>query len=154
MAMPETRTMNSPIMASQLRRRLGTKKKSTARTAPPVEGQNSLSGSLSAVAAVVLTLRVEVRAPLVMLTDVGLSEQVAGALAAVGAMAQVRLTEPVNPPDGVTVMVDVLPELAPRVTVMLPLLLRAKVPVVGAATVTLTIDVCVLEPLTPLTVTA
>src|SRR5665213_3325758 len=102
MAMPETSTTSRPIMASQLRRRLGTKKKSTARTAPPVEGQNSLSGSLSAVAAVVLTVRVEVRAPLVMLTDVGLSEQVAGALAAVGAMAQLRLTVPVNPPDGVT----------------------------------------------------
>ena len=52
--------MSSPIMASQLRRRLGTKKKSTARTAPPVDGQNSLSGSFIAVAAVVLTVRVVV----------------------------------------------------------------------------------------------
>ena len=73
------------------------------------------------------------------LADAGLREQVAGALAAVGVMAQVRLTEPVNPPDGVTVIVDV--PLAPLVTVMLPLLLRAKWVQVADVTFTLAVAV-------------
>jgi hypothetical protein len=155
MAIPETRTISIPIIVSQLRRRLGTKKKSTARTAPPVDGQNSLSGWLNAVAAVVLTVKVTVCADApVTLTDVGVREQLAAAFDAVGVMAQERLTVPVNPPDGVTEIVDVLPVVAPLVTVMLPLLLRAKVPVGAAFTVTLTTDVCVFVPLTPLTVTA
>ena len=78
-------------------------------------------------------------APLEMLTEVGLSEHVAGALAAVGVMAQLRPTEPVNPPDGVTVMVDV--PLPPLVTVMLPLLVRAKLGAVADVTLTLTVAV-------------
>ena len=139
-ATPETRTTSSPIIANQLRRRLGTKKKSTARTAPPVVGQNSLSGSFMAVAAVVLTVRVVVGADApVTFAVAGLREQVAGAFAAVGVIAQLKLTDPVNPPDGVTVMVDV--PLPPRVTVMLPLLLRAKLGAVADVTFTATVAV-------------
>ena len=62
--------------------------------------------------------------------------QVAGSLAAVGVMAQVRLTVPVNPlAPGVTVMVEVLPLVAPGLTEMLPPLLREKV-LAAADTVT------------------
>ena len=127
MATPDTNSTRSPTMASQLRRRLGTpKKNSNASTAPPVDGQKSLRGVLKAVAAVVPTDSVEVTAVAPeMVTDSGERAHDAGSLAAVGAMAQVRLTVPVNPPDGVTVMVDVLPVVAPFATEMLPLLPRA-----------------------------
>jgi hypothetical protein len=40
--------------------------------------------------------------------------------------AQVKATEPLNEFEGVTVMVEALPLVAPAVTTMLPLLLRAK----------------------------
>ena len=126
MAMPDTNSTRSPTMASQLRRRLGTpKKNSTASTAPPVDGQKSLRGVLKAVAAVVLMDSVDVVVLLGMVMDSGERAHDAGSLAAVGVMAQVRLTVPVNPPDGVTEIVDVLPVVAPFVREMLPLLPRA-----------------------------
>jgi hypothetical protein len=137
-------------MASQLRRRLGTKKKSTAKTAPPVDGQNSFSGWLSAVAAVVLTVRVDVAGEAETFAEDGLIEQVAGALEAVGLIAQLRLTEPVNPPEGVTEIVEV--PLPPRVTLMLPLLLRANDDDPDV-TFTFTTVVCVIDPDVPVTVT-
>ena len=40
--------------------------------------------------------------------------------------AQVRFTMLLNPPDGVTVIVDVLPVLVPALTVIAPLLVSAK----------------------------
>ena len=63
--------------------------------------------------------------------------QVAGLVALVGTvvMAQLRLTVPVNPPVGETVMDVVLPVEAPAAKVMLPPLLRLKL---GAA-VTVTV---------------
>ena len=140
MATPETNRTSSESMASQLRRRLGMPKRNTsARTAPPVDGQKSLRGSLRAVAAVVEMVRVEVCAVVPLrVTEGEVKLQVAGSLAAVGVMAQVRLTVPVNPlAPGVTVMVEVLPLVAPGLTVMLPLLLREKV-LAAADTVTLT----------------
>jgi hypothetical protein len=138
-------------MASQLRRRLGTKKKSTARTAPSVDGQNNFIGWFRAVAAVVLTVRVDVTGEAeVTFAEDGLIEQVAGALDAVGLMAQLRLTVPVNPPDGVTEIVEV--PLPPRLTVMLPLLLRANEED-PEVTFTFTVVVCVIEPDVPVTVT-
>jgi acyl dehydratase len=60
-----------------------------------------------------------------MVTDVGERLQVAGSLAAVGLIEQVRATAPVNPPEGVTVMVEVLPVVAPGLTVIGPLFVRA-----------------------------
>ena len=79
------------------------------------------------VAAVVVRVSADVPAVvLLIVTEAGESAQAAGSLAAVGAMAQVRATAPVNPPDGVTLIVDVLPVVAPGLTVMLPLLVRAK----------------------------
>ena len=74
----------------------------------------------------------------VMVTDVGI-EQVGG-MAAEPAMLQLRITTPVNPPDGVTEIVDV--PLPPRVLIVItPLLLSAKLgevasqfPITGAST--------------------
>lgn len=74
----------------------------------------------------VVTASVDVKADVpVMLTEVGDRAQVAGLLAAVGLTAQVRATVPVKPPEGVTLMVEVLPVVAPAATVMAPLLERA-----------------------------
>jgi hypothetical protein len=69
------------------------------------------------VAAVVLTVRVVVCAvePL-MVTAAGMVH-VAGSLAAGGVIAQLRLITPVNPLEGVNVMVDVFPDVAPGTTV-------------------------------------
>ena len=54
-------------------------------------------------------------------TDEGLRLHVAGSLKAVGLIEHVRLTVPENPPDpGATVMVDILPAVAPGTTLMLP----------------------------------
>ena len=51
---------------------------------------------------------------------------VTGLVAPVGPVtAQLRLTFPVNPPDGVALIVEVLP-VAPWITVMFPLLVSAK----------------------------
>ena len=73
----------------------------------------SLGTIRSAVAAVVVIVSVEVCfvVPL-RVTEAGERAQDAGSLAAVGLMAQVSATVPVNPVEpGVTLMVDVLPEL-------------------------------------------
>lgn len=104
------------------------------------------------VAAVVVKVRVDVPAEApVIETEAGESAQVAGALAAAGATVQVSATAPVNPPDGVTVMVEVLPVVAPGLTAMLPPFVRANA---AAFTVTFTMVVCVRAPETPVTVTA
>jgi hypothetical protein len=50
-----------------------------------------------------------------MVTDAG-TLHVAGSLAAVGVMAQLRVTVPVKPFAGVTVIVEVLPVVAPGAT--------------------------------------
>ena len=91
------------------------------------------------VAAVVATVSIDVLAvaPLIA-TEAGESAQVAGSFAAAGAMAQVRATAPVKPPDGVTLIVEELPVVAPGITVMFPLLVRAKVGATYAVTFTLT----------------
>ena len=87
-----------------------------ARTIPPVDGQRSLLVWLRAeVASVVFTVSVVVCAvePLIE-TDTGMLHE-AGSLAAVGAIAQLRLIVPVNPPEGVKVMVEVFPVVAPGI---------------------------------------
>jgi hypothetical protein len=107
------------------------------------------------VAAVVVTVSVEVCAvaPL-MVREVGENAQVAGSLAAAGAMTQVNATAPVNPPEGVAVIVAVLPVVAPGSTVMLPLLVSVKVGATYAFTVTPTMVVIEIAPDVPVTVTA
>jgi hypothetical protein len=67
---------------------------------------------------VVCTARVVVTAPVLLIaTEPGMLH-VAGSFAAVGVIAQVRLTAPVNPSAGVSVIVEVFPVVAPRVTLM------------------------------------
>jgi hypothetical protein len=91
--------------------------------------------------------------PLIV-TEVGETAQVAGSVPAFVENAQVRLTVPVNPPDGVTLTVEVLPVVAPGATLIAPLLLSAYVPTVaGAVTVTPTAGVSVVDPDVPVTVT-
>jgi hypothetical protein len=50
-----------------------------------------------------------------MVTETGMLH-VAGSLAALGVIAQVRLITPVNPPAGVKLIVDVFPVAAPGTT--------------------------------------
>jgi hypothetical protein len=69
-----------------------------------------------AVADEVLTDRETVcAAALLMVTDAGILH-VAGSVAAVGVIAQRRLIAPVNPADGVKVIVEVFPVAAPGTT--------------------------------------
>jgi hypothetical protein len=98
----------------------------SARAAPPADGQNSFSGLLRAVvAAVVVTVSTSVCAVVpLMVTVVEARLHDAGSLAAVGEIEQLMVTGPVNPFAGVTLMVDVL--LDPGFTVMPPLLLSVK----------------------------
>ena len=128
-------------------------KNTRARTAPPVDGQNGLAGLLSeVVAGVVLTVNMSVCAvaPLTV-TDGVARPHVGRSLAPAGELviAQVIATAPVNPPDGVTVMVEVLPVVAPGLTVTLLLLVRAKLG--GKTTFTVTVVNCAKEPEMPVT---
>jgi hypothetical protein len=72
---------------------------------------------------VVLTVRVPVTAAVPETVTEGVTLHVAGLVGLVSAVvtAQVRATAPVNPLDGVTLMVDVLPVVAPGLTVTPPL---------------------------------
>jgi len=103
---------------------------------------------------VVLTVRVSVAAAApVMFTEVR-GMHVTGLVAPVGLLvvAQARATVPVNPFAGVTVMVEVLPVVAPAIKLrVVGLLLTANV---GAAvTVTFTVVFCEMAPEVPVTVT-
>lgn len=96
-------------------------------------------------------------APVMLTGDVEPKLKVGGSVAPAGldVSAAVRATLPVNPALGVTVMVAVLPVVAPAATVMPPLLVSAKVGGgTKAVTVTPTMVVCVIAPDTPVTVTA
>jgi hypothetical protein len=85
-----------------------------ARSVPLTDGQKNLLARLRAeVGAVVFTVRVVVCAaePL-MVTEAGMLH-VGGSLAALGVIAQLRLITPVNPSEGVKVIVDTFPVVAP-----------------------------------------
>jgi hypothetical protein len=93
-----------------------------------------------------------------MLTgDVVPKLNVGGSVAPFGLVvrAAVNVTLPVNPPLGVTVIVDVFPVVAPgELRVTAPPLVRANE--AGTAvmvTVTLTVVFCVIVPETPVTIT-
>ena len=88
--------------------------------------------SAPVVAAVVVTVRVPVpfEAPVMLTGDVAPKLKVGGSVAPVGldARAAVRVTLPVNPPLGMTVMVAVLPVVAPgELMLMAPPLVNVKV---------------------------
>ena len=110
-------------MLHRLRRRAGMPTSRTqAKAVPPTHVRKNLPVRLRAevadVADVVLTVRVVVCAvePL-MVTEAGMLH-VAGSLAAVGVIAQLRLITPVNPPEGIKVIVDVFPVVAPGATLI------------------------------------
>jgi hypothetical protein len=64
----------------------------------------------------VLIFSVEVTAPLVISIEAGDKLQAAGSVEAFDVNAQVDATVLVNPLEGVTVMVDAFPLVAPRLT--------------------------------------
>ena len=100
------------------------KKTTRARAAPPAVGQKRFLGWLRAVvAAVVATVKVEV-----VVAEAGFRLHVGASVAPDGlaVTAQVRLTVPVNEPDGVMVIVEVLPVVAPGETVIAPLFINVK----------------------------
>ena len=120
-----TKRLNRALL---VRQRAGMPKKhSSAKTAPPAGVKNSFICRLNALLfAVVSTVRIAVFALPVMLTEDEERLHVGGEVRLFGLTEQVRFTVPVKPPDGVTVIVEVLPEVAPRLTVMFPLLLKPK----------------------------
>jgi hypothetical protein len=88
-----------------------------ARAVPPTDVPKNLLVRLRAeVGDMVFTVRVVVCAvELLMVTEGGMLH-VAGALAAVGVIAQLRLITPVNPPEGVKLILEVFPVVAPGAT--------------------------------------
>lgn len=118
----EAKSTNSPIMASQLRRLLGTPKKNNSASAvPPADGQNIFFIWFSAVVgAVVFTVNVEFcdPPPAVKVTGFGEKLHVGGKLPPTIAVvtAQVRFTVPVNPFSGAITIVAVFPVSTPGVT--------------------------------------
>ena len=110
------------------------------------------------VAAVVVTVNVPAAAaPVIFTGDVEPKLKVGASAAPLGlvARAAVRVTLPVNPPLGVTVMVVVLLVVAPgELMVIAPPLLSVKLGAMYAVTVTLTTVCIVIPPEAPVTVTA
>jgi hypothetical protein len=94
----------------------------------------------------VVTVTVAVAEAPLKLTEELLSEHTGGAVGLLNAVvtAQLNATAPVNPPEGVTVIVDVFPVVAPAATVIPPLLLNAKLAFDTAPTVTTTDPVALL----------
>jgi len=90
---------------------------------------------------------------LLTVTELEARLQEAGSLAAVGLMAQLRLTVPLYPPAEVRVTVVVFPVIAPAVTVTLPALVMLNEGATAELTVTFTVAVCVIDPEVPVTVT-
>ena len=90
---------------------------------------------------VLVTVNVEVSAPLEMVTEVGDIAQVTGLVAPGGAVvtAQVRPTAPVKPLVGLTDSVEVFPLATPAVMLMLPLFVSVKPGVALVAPVTIAV---------------
>jgi hypothetical protein len=104
----------------------------------------------------VITVRVEVTAPVPVISgEAGFRLQVAGLTAPEGPVTeQARATAPVNPLDGVSVMVEVLPLVAPA-SMLSAVGFTSRLNVGAGAAVTLTVtDVfTVILPLVPVTLT-
>ena len=86
-----------------------------------------------------------------MVTEFDMKLHVAGLVAPVGlATTRGQVDRSGNPFDGVAVIVDVLPVVAPAVMLMLPLLVRAKLGSDAVATATVTaLDVLPLKLVSP-----
>jgi len=105
------------INTNQFRLRHGAKSRTTqASTAPAAPRHGRLAGWFIAVAAVVFTVNVADCAVVPLMVTVVGTLHAGGSFAAVGVMAQLRLTAPVNPYHGVTEIVDVFPVVAPGAT--------------------------------------
>jgi hypothetical protein len=100
----------------------------------------------------VVIVSVDVPAVVPVISTGVVTAQVPGLAEAVGVIAQVSATFPVNPPAGVTVIVAVLPLVAPAWKLILPLFVSAKLG--GALTVTFTVVVPLTVPSLPVTVMA
>lgn len=154
---PNTQTTASaPTIASQLRRRRGSLKSSiNAKVIPPVDGQSSFFIGLAAlVAAVVFTVSTTVGvAVLLTVTELGARLHVAGSLAAVGVIAQLRFTVPAKPFCDVIVTVAVLPVVAPGSIVIEPVAPVLPVNVGAEVTVSDTVVDPLSAPEVPFTVT-
>jgi len=100
------------------------------------------------VAPLVVTVSVPVTAPVPVTFTGDPTLHVAGELAPLGAVvtAQLRLTLPVKPYDGVTVIVAVSPVVAPAANVNAPLLVSAIAGGGGAVTVAITAVLDVIFP--------
>jgi hypothetical protein len=100
----------APNSVVQRRRRTGTgtrKNSNAAIATPPPIGNRCIFGSaIVAEVAVVVTVSVAVTAVVLVTTAGALTEQVV-VVFVVGVTAQLRATLPVNPPVGVTVIIDV-----------------------------------------------
>ena len=164
---PRARNASSTTMPSidrQRRRRAGMPKNNKqANAAPPAayHGTPRPLGRTSAavVAAVVETVRVPVPfdAPVMLTGEVVPKLKVGGSVAPDGLFARtaVRATLPVNPPLGVTVMVAVLPVVAPgELMVMAPLFVKVKLGATYALTVMPTTVGIEMAPEVPVTVIA
>jgi hypothetical protein len=118
-APPTTEKSSTAIrgMLHRLRREAGMPRSRMQARAPLTHGRKYPPVRLRAgVADVVLTIRgVVCAAEPLMVTESGMLD-VAGSLAALGVIAQLRLITPVNPSEGVKLMVDVFPVVAPGTT--------------------------------------
>jgi hypothetical protein len=155
-AATEAKKTTRASMAIQLRRRRAgiPSRQTSASAVPPADCQGNFAGrSSEAVAAVVETVSVAVA---VVAIEAGATAHVGRSVAPAGlaVIEQERAIEPENPPDAVGLIVEVLPEVAPGLTVMLPLLARVKLGVAAEVTVTLTVVVEVIAPDVPVTVIA
>lgn len=119
----------SPISPRHARRRDGMPKKNSIASVAPPPRKNFSRGLLAELVldAVVATVSVDVAAvvPVIVIGEVTVHVGGSFGLVIDVVTAQVIFTPPVNPPDGVTVIVAVLPVVAPAVTAMFPLELSA-----------------------------
>jgi hypothetical protein len=112
------------VWASHVRLRTGTNSSAMHASATPVApfaaaDHGTRSGRFIAlVGAVVVTISVAICAVSLLIVTVAGTLHVGGSLAAVGVIAQLKLTAPVNPYHGVTETVDVFPEIAPGATLI------------------------------------
>jgi hypothetical protein len=116
--------MPGALLQERLRARMP-KNRMQASTEPPVDGQKICNCWFIAVAAVVVTVSKTVCGVVpLMVTEAG-TLQVAGSFVAAGVMAQLRATAPVKPLDGVTVIDDTFPMVAPGATeIDVPIMVR------------------------------
>lgn len=149
----ETTSTNTPSIVTQLRLFRGIPNSNRA-SAVPAEGHSRFFNSLFALlGAVVMIVSVELCAPVpLIVTELGVKVQVGELLASAGVIVQVRLTIPVKPFDGVTVIATVFPVVAPG-SILSDELLPPTTNVGSAFTVSAMVVDAVSKPEVPVIVT-